>query len=220
MLAKAFRLIAGVLLIPADLGFMISFYEQLIRIRQIATPEIVFLLGITGYLAFHVLIAPPTRAYVFGHELTHAATAWVSGEAVKDFQTGAKKGSVVVSQVTALIALAPYLVPVYAVLWALLYGVAGLFWNVKPWAGWFFFGLGAALMFHLVFTVTALKEKQSDLQVLGPILSLVLIVFGNVTLVIGVLGLIVPEVGFLAYLRVGLQHTGEIYRLLYAQLFL
>ncbi|MBI1952893.1 MAG: hypothetical protein HYS41_02060 [Candidatus Omnitrophica bacterium] len=219
MLAKIARLTLGLGLIPAVIGFGVSFYGQLLQIRQVQTPEIIFLLGITGYLAFHALIAPPSRAYVFGHELTHAAATWVSGGQVKGFKAGAKKGAVAVNKVTGLIALAPYLIPVYAVLWALGFGAAGLFWNVKPWAAWFFFGLGAALTFHLVFTVTALKQKQSDLEVLGPVLSLVLILFGNVSLVMAVLGLLIPEVGFGAYWAGGLHRSLELYRAIFTQLF-
>lgn len=219
MLAKTLRLLLGVLLIPVLMGYARAFAQMLFAIQQIRTPEMVFLLGMTGYLAFHVLVASPSRAYVFGHELTHAVAAWVSGGKVKSFKVGANKGSVVTNKISAFIALSPYLIPVYAVLWAFGYGLAGLFWNMKPYGNLFFFGLGATLTFHLVFTVNVLKEKQSDLDFLGPVLALAVIAWANVTLVAAVLSLVVPEVRFLSYFTGGFQEACALYRGIFLQLF-
>ncbi len=219
MPAKVLRLIAGVLITPVTIGYAVAFYEQLMAIQQVRAPELSLLFGITAYLAVHVLAAPPTRAYVFGHELVHATATWVSGGEVKGFHAGAKKGAVKTDKVTAFIALAPYLVPVYSIVWALFYGAAGLLWDMKPWTAWFFFGLGATLAFHLVFTVTVLKEKQPDLEVAGPVISLNLITWGNITFVIGVMSLMIQEVRFWPYLTAGFQHTHLIYRFLLKQLF-
>lgn len=219
VIAKAIRWILGLLALPICVGYSLSFYDHLLGARRVGGPEISLLLGITAYLAVHVLLGAPTRAYVFGHELTHATAAWMSGGQVKGMKVGAKKGSVALNKITAFIALAPYLIPVYGILVALAYGIAGLFTDVRPWIHWFFFGLGAALVFHLVFTVEALKQKQSDLEVLGPLLSLVVIFWANVTLVIGVMNLVVPEIQFVAYLTDGFARSRELYLALYRQLF-
>ena len=219
MIAKAIRWAAGILVFPVCVGYSISFYDHLLGARRIGGPEIALLLGITAYLAIHVLLGAPTRAYVFGHKLTHATAAWVSGGQVKGMKVGAKKGSVTTNKITAFIALAPYLIPVYGILVALAYGIAGLFTDVRPWIHGFFFGLGAALAFHLVFTVEALKQKQSDLEVLGPLLSLAVIFWANVTLVIGVMNLVVPEIQFSAYLADGFSRSRDLYVTLYRQFF-
>ncbi len=136
MIAKMIRFCLGLFFVPVVMGYTLAFSDQLLEIHHVHAPEVVFLLGVTAYLAFHALVAAPTRAYVFGHELMHAAATWISGGQVKGFKAGSKKGSVKTNKVTAFIALAPYLVPVYAILWALVYGVASLFWDVKPWIGW------------------------------------------------------------------------------------
>lgn len=219
MLSKAIRLLMGVLLIPVDIGYALSFSEHLTAIRHVRSSELYFLLGITAYLAFHAMVAVPRRMYVFSHELMHAAAAWISGGQVKGFKVGSKKGSVSTDKVTAFVALAPYLVPVYAVLWALGFGAAGLFWRTEGWAWLFFFGLGVTLTFHLVFTVTVLKEKQPDLEVPGPLLAMDLILLGNITLVLGVMSLVVPEIRFLSYLGDGFRYSGAAYRVIVAQLF-
>lgn len=219
MLAKAIRLLLGILLIPICIGYSFAFYHHLLVLRRIDSPEIALLLGITAYLAVHVLLGAPSRAYVFGHELTHATATWVSGGQVKGMKVGAKKGSVTTNKITGFTALAPYLVPVYAVLVVLAYGLTGFFMDVRPWIHWFFFGLGAALAFHLVFTVEALKQKQSDLDVLGPLLSLCFIYWANLALVVTVMSWTVPEVRFMAYLSDGFHRAQHLYAALFRQLF-
>ena len=219
MLSKIFRFLLGILLIPVDIGYALAFSEHLVAIRPVRSSELYFLLGITAYLAFHAMVAAPMRAYVFSHELMHAAAAWISGGQVKGFKVGSKKGSVTTNKATAFVALAPYLVPVYAILWALGFGAASLFWKTSSWAWLFFFGLGVWLTFHLVFTVAVLKQKQSDLEVAGPLLALDLILLGNITLVLGAMGLVVPEIRFSSYWVDGFRYSGAIYRTIVTQLF-
>ncbi len=219
MFGKILRFCVGVLMLPISTGVAYAFYRQVAAIQQVRTPELTFLFGITIYLAFHVLVGAPTRAYVFGHELMHAAAAWISGGQVKGFKVGSKKGSVKTDKITGFVALAPYLIPIYAILWAVLYGAAALFWDVKRWSGFFFLMLGAAFTFHLVFTVTALKEKQTDMDVLGPLISLNLILIGNITIVVGVIALMIPEVRFMVYLLDGFRYSKEFYQAVITQLF-
>ena len=219
MAARILRVCFGLLLLPVCAGCSFAFYEQILAPRQVGQPEVALLLGVTAYLAIHVLFGAPNRAYVFGHELTHASAAWVSGGQVKGFKAGAKQGSVVTNKVTGFIALAPYMIPVYAVLVALAYGIAGFFWDVRPYLSWFLFGLGASLAFHLVFTVEALKQKQSDLEVLGPVLSVGLIYLANISFVLAILSLVVPEVRFGAYLHGGYQASLDLYRGIFTQIF-
>lgn len=219
MIGKVVRLTAGISALPICVGYSSSFYNHLLAMRRVDGPEISILLGITAYLAFHALIGAPTRAYVFGHELTHATAAWMTGGQVKGMKVGPRQGSVTTNKITEFVALAPYLIPVYGILIALAYGIAGFFVDVRSWIHGFFFGLGAALAFHLVFTVEALKQKQSDLEVLGPVLSLAIIFWTQVTLVVGVMSLVVPEVRFWHYLTDGLDRSRDLYIALYRQLF-
>lgn len=219
MLKRVVQYIPGVLLIPVGIGYSIAFYEVLTATRQLQEPELAILLGLTAYLLFHVLILQPTRLYVFGHEFMHAMATWMTGGAVRRFKVGAKGGSVRTNKVTGVIALAPYMVPIYTVLWALLYGFAGLFWNTAPWTNSFFLGVGFTLAFHLVFTVNVLKGKQTDLDVIGPLFSLGLIYWVNLGVVVGGLSLVIPEVRFKTYLISGFQHTVTFWDLLIRQIF-
>lgn len=219
MIARVLRTCFGLLLIPVCAGYSFAFYEQLMLPRRVGQPEVALLLGITAYLVLHVFLGAPKQAYVFGHELTHATAAWVSGGQVKGFKAGKTQGSVVTNKVTGFIALAPYMIPVYSILAALVYGIAGFFWDVRPYLSWFLFGLGSSLAFHLVFTVEALKQKQTDLDVLGPILSVGLIYWANITCVLGVLSLVVSEVRFGGYLSEGFLYSLDLYEDIFTQIF-
>ena len=218
-LGQLFRILLGIGLLPFGVGYGLAFADQLAVVRQVQSAELSFLLGITGYLAFHALVAAPTRAYVFGHEMTHAIAAWASGGKVKAIKVGAKSGSVKTDKINVFTALAPYLIPGYVVLWALLFGAAGLFWQTYRWMPGFFFGLGAALAFHLVFTINVLKQKQPDLEIVGPVLGLALIFIVNLVVVAGMMALIVPEIRFWPYLQKGFQYTQDVYGAVFNQLF-
>ncbi len=218
-MVSVLRIVLGILLVPVVIGYGMAFYEVLLNFRQIRTPELNLLLGVTSYLAFHVLVGVPTRIYVLGHELMHAAAAWISGGKVKAFKVGKTKGSVTTDRVTAFIALAPYAVPLYAVLWTLGYGLAQLFWKDLGWSSTFFFVLGVTLTFHLVFTVEVLKQRQTDLEITGPLLGLGLIVWFNLALIVAALNLVVDGVRFLPYLGNGFHHTRAIFQGMLQQLF-
>lgn len=209
MLAKAARLLGGILLVPACVGYSRAFYGQLAAIQQTGDPALAILLGITAYLAYHVLVSPPARMYVLGHEITQATTSWVSGGEAKAGKAPAGP-----------VALVRYLVPVWAVVWALAFGAAGFFWKTAGWMPIFFFGLGAALALHLVFTVDTLKQKQSDLEAVGPVLSLDVILWASLAWIVGILAIVLPDVHFGGYLMDGLRKSGDLYQAIFTQLFI
>lgn len=208
MLAKALRLVGGILLVPVCVGYSRAFYGQLAAAQQSGDPAVAILMGITAYLAYHVLVSPPARMYALGHEITQATTSWVSGGEAK----GAKAPA-------GPIALARYLVPVWAVVWALAFGAAGFFWKTAGWMPFFFFGLGAALALHLVFTVDTLKQKQSKLEAVGPVLSLAVILWASLAWIVGILAITVPEVRFGGYLAEGFRESRGLYQAIFTQLF-
>lgn len=219
MAAGILQWVLGILLLPVAAGYSVAFYRVLIGIHRAEAPALSVLLGVTAYLAVHAFLGIPNRLYVFGHELTHALAVWISGGAVKGFKVSEKGGQVKTNRITPFIALAPYLIPIYTVLAALAYGAVGLFRDVRPWLGWFLFAVGFTLTFHLVLTVHVLKEKQSDLDVVGPLLSLGIIYWGNITLIAAVLSWVIPEIGFMGYFRGGWEQTVFLCQTVFRQLF-
>lgn len=150
----------------------------------------------------------PLRAYVFGHELTHAIWVWAWGGRVSHFEVTRDGGCIVTDTHNFWIALAPYFYPLYSLVIIVLYGVASLFYNVAGTPAtfifmtplqWLFFLLGATWAFHLSFTFWMIPKGQTDLTYHGTFFSLVIIYLMN--LLVLAVGLIVmaPEITFSSF---------------------
>lgn len=106
--------------------------------------------------------------YVFGHEFTHALSAWALGGSVHAFKVGEDGGRVDLSRSNAFIALAPYCLPLYTIVTAASYR-AWLFFDPALGGTQVFLALmGATLCFHLLFTFDCLwAARQPDLAAAG-----------------------------------------------------
>ncbi len=162
----------------------------------------------------------PLRAYVFGHELTHAIWVWACFGRVSQFEVRRDGGHILTDTHNFWIALAPYFYPLYSLAVIILYGAASLFYNVAATTGtfmmltplqWLFLLLGATWAFHLSFTLWMIPKGQSDLTYHGTFFSLVVIYLMNV--IILAVGLIVmaPEITFASFGRELLGNAGDFY---------
>ncbi|MDD5657398.1 MAG: hypothetical protein PHF00_09120 [Elusimicrobia bacterium] len=105
--------------------------------------------------------------YVLGHELTHALAAWALGGRVHALKVGAEGGHVDLSRGGVFVCLAPYCLPLYALL--VIAGFRLLLW-VRPHAelGAFLFLLGLTLSGHWLMTAECLwGRRQPDLACAG-----------------------------------------------------
>lgn len=146
----------------------------------------IYLAGVAAYFVLSRLLFKPVWLYVFGHELTHAISGFLSGARIYSFKASAAGGEVKLSKSNAFIALAPYVVPIYTAFIIAVYAVTRHWWlNIWGERG-FQFLLGLSLAFHLSMTFSAVHGRQSDLKILGFFLSGVLIILGN-TLILSAL---------------------------------
>jgi hypothetical protein len=171
-------LAAVVLLIPAAAAWAASW--SLVRSLHLPRSSVWPVLAGTGaYGVFQGFFSRPMGLYVFGHELTHALAAWLSGYRVKSMKVSSSGGEVITSDTNLVVALAPYCVPIYTVfvvaLWALLRR------TLLPAAApaWCAFGVGLTFAFHVELTLHALRQRQPDLRQGGVFLSLVIILLCN-----------------------------------------
>jgi len=152
----------------------------------------------------------PLRAYVFGHELTHAIWVWMWGGKVSRFEVSRDGGYIVTDTHNFWIALAPYFYPLYSLALIVLYGVASLFYDL-PHLGatfllmtplqWLFLLLGASWAFHLSFTLWMIPKGQSDLSSHGNFFSLVIIYLMNLLVLALFLIVAAPEISFASFGR-------------------
>lgn len=158
----------------------------------------------------------PLRAYVFGHELTHAIWVWLWGGKVSRFEVSRDGGFIVTDTHNFWIALAPYFYPLYSLVVILGYGVASLFYDVARMSDtfilmtplqWLFLLLGASWAFHLSFTFWMIPKGQSDLSYHGNFFSLVIIYLMNVLILAIFLIVAAPEVSFATFGRELLENA-------------
>lgn len=122
----------------------------------------------------------PERAYILGHELTHAFWTLCMGGRVGRLRVGRKGGYVEISKSNIWIALSPYFFPFYT--WVVLaaYGLCSCFREPVPWVPAWMAAVGLTWAFHVTFTVRFLMLHQPDIHEHGRVLSYTLIVLANV----------------------------------------
>lgn len=134
------------------------------------------------------------RLYVLGHETTHALAAWSFGAKVLGFKAGEHSGHVDLSHSNAVIALAPYCVPIYTILVVAAY--RALLWY-RPGTGGrelFLFLLGGSFAFHLLKTFETIWDReQPDLPAAGGVVfSLSWIVLANGFVMLALVKILFP----------------------------
>ena len=128
MIKKLKRYSLAVLLLPVCYGVTFGLWEMLHRFKDVPEGSFYFIAGMAGYFAFQWVFFRPIRTYVFGHELSHALAAWLSGAKVKHFHVSKKGGSVTVSKSNFFVALAPYILPFYALILVTVFFAASYFY--------------------------------------------------------------------------------------------
>ena len=191
------RVLLGVALLPCAWGSARAFFDTLVAMPTAAgalfPPGVLPLLaGVAACLVGWFVFPKPVRAYVLGHELTHAFFALLSGARVKRLRVGSEGGSVQVSKSNVLVTLSPYFVPFYTVLVILAALVVRVLLGRLPCVDAWSFLVGVTWCFHCCFTVQSLMQRQTDIEEYGHIFSWTVIFLANVLLAMAWLTLTSP----------------------------
>ena len=197
-MSKLTKFIIGLLLVPTACFAAFAFLKGFYFIFKAYNITLYFVVGLLTYLIVDKFIYNFSRPYVFAHEITHAISAMCCGYKAQNLQAGENSGQVKVSGTNIFIFLAPYCLPLYAVLVLLVY----FFWQLfSPQSAFaykdiFLFLFGFFIMFHLRHTIKTLQEtEQSDiLKAGGTVFSVSIIVLSNVLIIFGLLELCFPGV--------------------------
>lgn len=154
-----------------------------------------FLAGASLYILIHFSVYKFDRLYVLGHETTHAVAAMLFGFRVHDMSVKKDSGHVKMERFNAVVVLAPYFIPFYAIITGLVYLGVGLFWPVEKYQYVFVFLVGFFMAFHGVQTCKTLWEtQQPDLKMAGGnVFSIVMIVLCNMLVLALVLKCLFPQ---------------------------
>jgi hypothetical protein len=175
-----------------------------------------FWIGILSYIVLQAFLYKPMRAYVFGHELTHALAGILSGAKIKKFRVGKESGSVVLSKNNIWITLSPYFIPIYTFIVILVYLIIGWFRDAHLYYSYFLFFMGFTIAFHLALTIYIMRIGQSDLKVYGLFFSYVVILSVNI-LVFDILTVIAfpKEIDLAALIKITYDNILEIYNFIF-----
>ncbi|MEI6175804.1 MAG: hypothetical protein WCS43_02835 [Verrucomicrobiota bacterium] len=189
------RILLAVLLLPfcwVTLWTFLSRFEDSLGRGFWHTREFwyfgVGVLWMTGWFAFRLCHSFLLYIYVLGHELTHALFVWCFFGKVTGFSASAEGGYITTTKTNMLIALSPYFVPFWALVFSLVYAAAKHFMDLAPgWNLFYIAMLGVTWTFHMVWTVWMLPRDQPDLREHGTFFSLVVILLVNLLLLAALL---------------------------------
>lgn len=179
---KFFKFLIALALMPFVAGEIWTLYD----VMRISVPDqwragwfISFWIGFAVWLVVFFFLPRTMWLYVLGHEFTHALAAMLAGGKVSAFKVTSKGGHIMTDKVNWWIALSPYFVPIYAVIWIALWVTVDFYHPLKPWVPILFFGVGLFWAFHLTFTASMMHSRQTDLLGEGQIFSWVIIILAN-----------------------------------------
>jgi len=193
---KLLKILIAVLLLPA---VFFGFKELAVLGWNIIVnfkTALIFLGGGALYLLVHFYIYNFSRPYVAAHEITHALAALFFGFRVKGVKINKDSGSVKLDEYNAAVVLAPYVLPLYFLVFAA--AVAILLYNgynTELYKNIYAAVFGFLFVFHVFHTVKTLTEtKQPDLKMAGgTFFSLFCILFFNLLFAVIFLAVIFPE---------------------------
>ena len=212
MAVKLLKFVIALLLVPLVAGEIWT----LIDLVYAAMPgggwreswAIAFGAGVLAWLIVFFFISRTMWLYVLGHEFTHALAAMIAGGKVSSFQVSAKGGHVVTDRVNWWITLAPYFIPLYAIIWMALWLSVDFWYPLTAYQPILYFGLGIAWCFHLTFTFSMFHTGQTDLTSQGFVFSTVVVLLFNLIFFLVLFALLAHEAG--AW-RIFLHRTGDAY---------
>lgn len=185
------RLVALFVLLPVSLVVMMSLYQQVV----VASNKIDILLStpvwytLLGCLAWLVLAGSRlfTKAFVFfyvlGHELTHVLAIVVSFGRVSGFKVTLDGGHVQTNKNNIFIALSPYFIPLWVLVWAGVYALVNWFYPLSQFQGILYGGIGFWWAFHLFWTVWIIPRDQPDLRENDTFFSVMIVYLANMLLI-------------------------------------
>ncbi len=216
------RFLLGILLLPlawaVTRAVILLVLETATRTSITNLPAIMLGTGFLLWALIYSLLPPPTKAYIWGHELTHALWGLLFGARIHNIRVNGGSGSVTLSKSNMLITLAPYFFPFYTFVVLLLRLIAHWVFPQYPLQPMWMFLIGFTWSFHCCFTINSLLIRQPDIQEHGRVFSWVFIYLLNLLVLAAGVLLLMPGVQFMWFCETLLQLTVGSYLAVFATL--
>ena len=194
-MANFLRLLTGLALLPACWGVARAFLDSVLAAAGatgLSVETLSLLGGIAAFALAWAALSHPVKAYVLGHELTHALWGLLFFARPSDLTVGAAGGSVKLSKTNLLITLAPYFFPFYTFVVIVCALVTAAFLRPLPCLPLWLFLIGFTWAFHVLFTLETLGQRQPDVKAYGRVFSWTFIFLVNVAIVLVWLAAMTP----------------------------
>ena len=186
-MANFLRMLVGIALLPACWGVVRAFVDSILvagGAEGMSVEALSLLGGVAAFALCWMALSHPVRAYVLGHELTHAIWGLVFGAVPSRLRVSESGGSVNLSKSNMLITLAPYFFPFYTFVVIVVALVAYAFIRPLPFLPLWMFVIGFTWAFHVLFTLETLAQRQPDVKLYGRVFSWTFIFLANIALVL------------------------------------
>ncbi|MDD5438973.1 MAG: hypothetical protein PHS37_02165 [Candidatus Omnitrophica bacterium] len=214
---RLIKLFLAILALPLVAGFSRTFFHEIMRSNAFTVNTYFLFGGFCLYCIVHFFIKKPMFLYTFGHELSHAVTAVLFGGKVRSFKATERGGSVATTKTNVIIELSPYILPLYALILALVIPLIRsklVAWHIFIW----YIGLvGFAVGMHIMMTLEVLKTRQPDIVKSGYLFSLAFIYLANMVVLFALLAIFSNGISLATFLKRGLIAGGDIYAWLWRE---
>jgi hypothetical protein len=191
------KLLVALLLLPLCAGVGRAVLEIASRLEFNEMVMAPLLAGVLCMGLLYFWLPKPIWVYVLGHEFTHAIATVLCGGRVKGMKVGSEGGHVYVTRDNFFVALAPYFIPIYAIMVFVIFALGRQILDWESTAVWaaFFWALGLSYSFHILLTWNILHTRQTDITSQGYVFSAVIIFLGNALVVVLGMNIVSSDIG-------------------------
>ncbi|MCX5699737.1 MAG: hypothetical protein NTX01_08600 [Candidatus Omnitrophica bacterium] len=190
------KFILAIILLPLVYSSVVSFINEFARIDQAL--QKIFYNGIISFLAIYLFVWEPAVIYNKGHKLVE----------------------IMFSFFKPMVNVAPFLLPIYTILFFMIYGLLALAVN----SGWLIeytiFLIGFSSILHLVFSAKTIRTKKGDFLKANYIFGFSFIFILNLALLALGFSLIFKEFSFVNFCNLSFTMFRNIFLAVFKQLFL
>ena len=194
-LFSVIKLTLGICLIPFVYGVSVSFVRELAVIDKPVQDW--FWTGVLAFLVVYLFIWEPAVIYARGQKFLEITFSFFS----------------------PLVKVAPYLLPIYAVMLVAAYNVLAYLFPKGGFLDDFVFLLGFSMALHIVFGAKSLKSKQTDFLKANYVFGFSFLYILNIILLVFCFNILFEKISFVNFFNNSYQIGREIVSAVFKQLF-
>jgi hypothetical protein len=189
------KFLSGVLLLPFVYSVSVSFLGQFALVDKIQQKN--FRAGLISLLILYLFVWEPAPVYLKGQQILETAFSFFK----------------------PLVKVAPYLLPIYAIILFCVYGLFTYIFNMQGLLSYFIFLFGFTIGLHIIFSAKSLRSKQEDFLKANYIFGFSFLYIVNVALLAFCLNLIFNEFSFVNFCNSSYHIAKGILSAVFRQLF-